>query len=82
MVLAASTHEGEEAIIAQAFRAAVHDPSEALLIVAPRHPGRSGTLRDELAAASRAAREPPVGSVYLADTLGELGLFYRLPMWW
>ncbi|WP_293677286.1 3-deoxy-D-manno-octulosonic acid transferase [uncultured Phenylobacterium sp.] len=78
VVLAASTHEGEEEIIADAFRRALRDPDEALLVIAPRHPGRGGRLRTLLNAHSRSANEPPTGAVYLADTLGELGLFFRL----
>jgi 3-deoxy-D-manno-octulosonic-acid transferase len=78
MVLAASTHAGEEALIAEGFRAAFDDPDAALLIIAPRHPTRSGKLRDQLPASSRSAKEPPVGPIHLADTLGELGVFYRL----
>ena len=78
MVLAASTHEGEELLIAKAFLAAVESPEAALLVIAPRHPDRSGKLRSELAATSRAANEPATGPVHLADTLGELGVFYRL----
>jgi len=78
VILAASTHEGEEALIADAFRAALDDPGAALLILAPRHPGRSARLRETLGATSRAAGEPPAGRIHLADTLGELGVFYRL----
>jgi 3-deoxy-D-manno-octulosonic-acid transferase len=75
VVLAASTHPGEEAIVAQAFRAAGHD---ALLIVAPRHPGRGPEIARELDATRRAAGEPMDGPIHIADTLGELGLFFRL----
>ena len=78
VILAASTHEGEEDIIVQAFRAAVLDPSEALLIIAPRHPARGQKRGESLGATCRAAGEAPTGSVHLADTLGELGLFFRL----
>ena len=78
VVLAASTHEGEEDIIVEAFRRAVPDPSEALLIIAPRHPRRSEGLRGQFGAASRMEGQDPMGPIYLADTLGELGLFFRL----
>jgi 3-deoxy-D-manno-octulosonic-acid transferase len=83
VLLAASTHPGEEEMIAQAYRA-LAAPS-ALLIVAPRHPARgeaiAGRLRDMgLTVARRSAAEPLTSAtqVYLADTLGELGLFFRL----
>lgn len=75
VVLAASTHPGEEAIIAEAFRAASHD---ALLIVAPRHPDRGPEIARDLGATRRAAGEPLDGPIHVADTLGELGLFFRL----
>jgi 3-deoxy-D-manno-octulosonic-acid transferase len=78
MVLVASTHEGEEPLITKAFLEAIDDPETAILVIAPRHPGRSGKLRAELNATSRAANERPAGTVHLADTLGELGVFYRL----
>jgi 3-deoxy-D-manno-octulosonic-acid transferase len=80
VVLAASTHPGEEALIAQAAR-----DLPALLIVAPRHPDRgaevAGALRAlGLSVAQRTAGEPlsAATQAYVADTLGELGLFFRL----
>ena len=75
VVLAARTHPGEEPMIAEAFRAAGHD---ALLIVAPRHPDRGPEIARDLAATRRAAGEPIDGPIHVADTLGELGLFFRL----
>ncbi|WP_372783618.1 3-deoxy-D-manno-octulosonic acid transferase [Phenylobacterium sp.] len=82
-VLAASTHPGEEALIAQAFRTATDDGPPAVLVVAPRHPDRGPEIADALAAlgfivARRAAGEAlgPTTTAYVADTLGELGAFY------
>lgn len=75
VVLAASTHPGEEALIAQAVRRAA---PEALLVIAPRHPERGADLADALHAGRRSAGDPVDGPVYVADTLGELGLFFRL----
>lgn len=80
-VLAASTHPGEEALIARAWRD-VGVPG--LLILAPRHPDRSAGVEADLrglgfAPAVRSRGEPPAGAdAYLADTLGELGLYFRL----
>lgn len=76
VVLAASTHPGEEAIVAKAFRDLGRD--DALLIVAPRHPDRGPGLAREFAAPLRTAGQDPAGPIYVADTLGELGLFFRL----
>lgn len=80
-VLAASTHGGEEALIARAARAAGAD----LLIVAPRHPDRGAAVAAELAAegfsvARRSLAAEPTAKInaYVADTLSELGLFMRL----
>jgi 3-deoxy-D-manno-octulosonic-acid transferase len=81
VVLAASTHPGEEALIAQAAREA----AAPLLIVAPRHPDRGAAVAAELAAqgfavSRRGAGEPLTAgtTAYVADTLGEMGLFLRL----
>lgn len=80
-VLAASTHPGEEEIIARAHIAA---QTGALLIVAPRHPERGAAVAGLLAAeglkvARRSASEPLAADTeaYVADTLGEMGLFFR-----
>jgi 3-deoxy-D-manno-octulosonic-acid transferase len=83
--LAASTHPGEEAIIAAAHRElAVRRPG-LLTLIAPRHAERGEAIAGELRAAGfslarRSQGEPIDGAsgIYLVDTLGELGLFYRL----
>ncbi len=83
IVLAASTHPGEETLIAEAFRTATAGGADALLIVAPRHPDRGPQVAAELASAGfavarRAADEPltEATTAYVADTLGELGASY------
>ena len=76
VVLAASTHPGEEPLIAQAFAAA--EPGDALLIMAPRHPERGAEIARDLRATRRSAGEAPTGRVHIADTLGELGLLFRV----
>ena len=82
VVLAASTHPGEEALVLEAFAAlAVRRPAP-MLILAPRHPERGEVVADLArqaghAVGRRSLGEPP-GAVYVADTLGELGLFFRL----
>jgi 3-deoxy-D-manno-octulosonic-acid transferase len=83
VLLAASTHAGEEEIVLSAFARAA-DRSDALLIIAPRHPARGAEVMAlaeaaGLAAARRGAGgDPGRARVYVADTLGELGLFFRL----
>ncbi|MFO1024357.1 MAG: 3-deoxy-D-manno-octulosonic acid transferase [Acetobacteraceae bacterium] len=78
--LAASTHAGEEALIATVHRTLVEDYPDLLTIIAPRHPQRGPTLAAELQAPRRAAGEGPrAGSAFwIADTVGEMGLWYRL----
>ena len=83
VILAASTHPGEEALIAAAVRGLSGHP---LLIIAPRHPERGEAIAAELTGAGfKIVRrsEKPLGDlagadIYLADTLGEMGLLYRL----
>jgi 3-deoxy-D-manno-octulosonic-acid transferase len=82
--LAASTHPGEERLIAEAHRAIASTHPNVLTVIVPRHADRGGEIAGELAAAGlgvarRSARQDPAGAaIYLADTMGELGLFYRL----
>jgi 3-deoxy-D-manno-octulosonic-acid transferase len=76
-VLAASTHANEELQLARAWRE--RGPGSHLLVIAPRHPERGADIASALGAEGFAVRrrsqgEPagPPGSIYLADTLGEL----------
>lgn len=82
VVLAASTHPGEECPIAEAVRELAGAP---LLILAPRHPERAAEIEADLRSVGFAIARRTAGpadlanvDVYLADTLGEMGLFYRL----
>jgi 3-deoxy-D-manno-octulosonic-acid transferase len=81
--VAASTHPGEEAIVLAAHARARETVPDLRLILAPRHPERGGDVAAATAAAGfaaprRSAGEDPAGPVWIADTLGELGLLYRL----
>jgi len=83
--LAASTHRGEEEQVADAHHQIARDHPGLLTIIAPRHPVRGAALAQRLQSrglrvARRAEGEAIAREVdvYLADTLGELGLFYRL----
>lgn len=85
VVVAASTHPGEEEILLKTHRTlAVHFPS-LLTVIVPRHPGRGEAIARMIAAsgaqvARRSLEELPTArtDIYIADTMGELGLFYRL----
>jgi 3-deoxy-D-manno-octulosonic-acid transferase len=79
--LAASTHPGEEAIAAAVHRRLAPAHPGLLTIVAPRHPDRGARIAHELGEPPRraAGADPPAGEgLWIADTLGELGLLYRL----
>jgi 3-deoxy-D-manno-octulosonic-acid transferase len=83
--VAASTHEGEETIIAEAHRALRGQFPGLLTIIVPRHPARGDAIRASLGAlglncVQRSLTEPiaEATDIYVADTFGELGLFYRL----
>lgn len=83
--VAASTHAGEEDTVLEAHtRLLVSHPDLALILV-PRHPDRSAEVARLIAArglsfATRSKQELPRAgqTVYLADTLGELGNWYAL----
>jgi 3-deoxy-D-manno-octulosonic-acid transferase len=80
--LAASTHPGEEEIIIAAHRRLLAAWPDLTAVIVPRHPARGAEiamLASAFAVARRSLGETPApGGVYIADTLGELGLFYRL----
>ena len=83
--LAASTHAGEEEIVLEAHRIVRQTLPGLLLILAPRHPERGPDLAEMIRAAGCSVRRRTQGAlpepdtdVYLADTLGEMGLWYRL----
>ena len=76
--LAASTHPGEEDVAARVHRALAAAHPGLLTIVAPRHPERGAAVAAALGAPRRAAEQDPGAGIWVADTLGELGLLYRL----
>lgn len=80
---AASTHEGEEEIILSAHAKIRQKHPKALLVLAPRHPKRRKkilSLLKDTDVAIRSHQEVPNSntSVYLFDTIGEMGLAYGL----
>ena len=82
-LLAASTHEGEDAPILDAFLTARAECPDLRLILAPRHPDRGEAIAGLIAARglpvlrrSAGAELPPAGGVLLADTLGEMPHWY------
>jgi 3-deoxy-D-manno-octulosonic-acid transferase len=85
VIAAASTHPGEEAAMLAAHQRLRAKCPSLLTIVAPRHPERGPGIAEETKAAglsvalrSRDEMPKPNIDVFVADTLGELGLIYRL----
>jgi 3-deoxy-D-manno-octulosonic-acid transferase len=83
--LLASSHPGEEAIAAGVHAELSGRLPGLLTIVAPRHPHRGAEAADAFAALgldaarrSTGALPGPGDDAYVADTMGELGLLYRL----
>ncbi|MEL7486126.1 MAG: 3-deoxy-D-manno-octulosonic acid transferase [Pseudomonadota bacterium] len=83
--LAASTHPGEEDAVFDAHRSLRETYPDLLTLLAPRHPERGEEVKNlaldfGLVAEQRSNHQPirAETEIYVADTLGELGLFYRL----
>lgn len=83
--LASSTHEGDEEIVGRIHKSIKKTQSKILSIIVPRHPVRgpkiAKTLRTMgLNVTLRSTNDPLniTTDIYVADTLGELGLLYRL----
>ena len=82
--LAASTHPGEDEIVLEAHRLLRANQNPPLLILAPRHPERGRRIATRAQAAgfrlalrSTGAAPQDAAEVYIADTLGEMGLWLR-----
>src|SRR5882757_1216519 len=85
IIVAASTHPGEEEILLEVHRTLAGFFPSLLTIIVPRHPNRGEAIARTVAAcglhvALRSREELPTATsdIYVADTMGELGLFYRL----
>jgi 3-deoxy-D-manno-octulosonic-acid transferase len=83
VLLAAQTHPGEDETILPAHDLLRARFPDLLTILVPRHIERGGDI--EMLCGARASKRRSTGgvitaqtAVYIADTLGELGLFYRL----
>ncbi|HEX3937744.1 MAG TPA: 3-deoxy-D-manno-octulosonic acid transferase [Xanthobacteraceae bacterium] len=85
VIAAASTHPGEEATIIAAHKRLQSALPGLLTVIAPRHPARGESIAElakasglTVALRSQSAEPSPDVAVYIADTLGELGLIYRI----
>ena len=83
--VAFSTHNNEEETIAQSHQKLSANFPELLTIIAPRHPSRGEEIADMLTSSGLTVARRSLGdalssktNVLLVDTLGELGLFFRV----
>lgn len=83
--MASSTHPGEEEVIVAAHLALRAQRPGLLTLLAPRHPERGGGIADYAFSAglgvtrrSRGEAAEAASDIHLIDTVGELGLFYRV----
>ena len=84
VVVAGSTHEGEEDLLLRAFQSLLNDFPDLLLVIAPRHPERFESVVKLVARqgfkASRRTRQSGAldasVQIQIADTMGELPVLY------
>ena len=83
VLLAAQTHPGEDETILPAHDQLRAQFPDLLTILVPRHTARGADL--EMLCGDRVSRRRSAGgritsqtAIYIADTMGEMGLFYRL----
>ena len=83
VLIAASTHEGEDELVLDAFSQVLDRVPDCLLVLVPRHPERFETVavlarRRGFATARRTAGPADCSAVdvYVGDTMGELMAFY------
>lgn len=83
IVLAASTHQGEDELVLKAFTELLDKVPNALLILVPRHPERFAAVAEKIAGKGlsqvrRSAAQSPEANdqVWLGDTMGELVFWY------
>ena len=85
IIAAASTHAGEENALIDTHRKLRNSFPQLLTLIAPRHPDRGPGIAEIASAAGLSASRRSQGrlpdgktDIYVVDTLGELGLVYRL----
>lgn len=89
LIVCASTHAGEEEILIEAYHELTKTIPNLLMIIAPRHIERGENIaklcfKNQLIAVLRSTDKminnhiPREANVYVANTMGELGLFFSL----
>ncbi len=83
--VAASTHDGEERVIAAAHRRLARDLPGFCTVIAPRHPERGTEIAELMRGLGMVVAQRSLGvlptaatDIYVADTIGELGTLYAL----
>jgi len=83
--VAASTHPGEEEVVVAAHLGARQALPGLITVIAPRHPERGASIAAMAQAAGLGVEKRSAGGLpgpetdlYVADTVGEMGLIYRL----
>lgn len=81
ILLAASTHQGEDTLLLEAFATLLQSHPDLLLVLVPRHPERFDRVAQEAAGGFRVQRHSKGGAIELqtqvlvGDTMGELMAF-------
>jgi 3-deoxy-D-manno-octulosonic-acid transferase len=85
VLVAASTHEGEDEIVAEAHRQLARTVTGVCTIIAPRHPERGAAIAELLKSRGFSVAKRSTGAlpdqstdIYIADTIGELGTLFAL----
>ena len=83
VILAGSTHPGEEEPLISSYRLLKETFPDLFLIIAPRHPQRAEEIRaiatrEQLKTALRSGKPEPAANLLILDTLGELASTYAL----
>jgi 3-deoxy-D-manno-octulosonic-acid transferase len=85
VMVAASTHDGEERVLADAHRRLAREVDGFCTIIAPRHPERGTSIAELLKGQGLSTAQRSTGAlptarsdIYVADTIGELGTLYAL----
>lgn len=83
--LASSTHDDEEIRLAKVHKRLKEKYPSLLTIIVPRHPNRGKDVADEIkkleistALRSKGEKITPTTDIYIADTIGEVGLWYDI----
>jgi 3-deoxy-D-manno-octulosonic-acid transferase len=85
VLVAASTHLGEEEMLVEMHRSARAQLPHLLTIIVPRHPERGSEISEAIFKSGLSTCRRSEGTlpdqhtdIYVADTIGEMGLFYRI----